>query len=63
MAKRVEIMIDKKGNFTIEKFGYEGAACTANQSLEVALGGELISDKKKPEYYEGDGEQPVRIEF
>ena len=61
--KQVKIVIDKKGNFTVEKFGYEGSSCTANQTLEVALGGTVIDEKKKPEFFDGDGDDSVQIQL
>lgn len=62
--KQVKVKIDNKGNYTTEMIGYEGTSCaTASQKLEVLLGGEVIGEKKKPEYYEGDGDNPVEVKF
>ena len=53
MSKQVEAVIDTDGSVTIEVDGVAGPSCTEYTDAVVnALGGEVISDTKKPEFYQ-----------
>ena len=53
MSKEVEVVIAENGTITIEVDGVVGSSCTEyTDALLKALGGDVISDTKKPEFYQ-----------
>lgn len=54
MAKEIEFTIKAGTNeIAIETFGVKGQECTKMvEKAQVALGGTLKDDKKKPEYWD-----------
>lgn len=62
--KTMTLRIKPGGNYTTELNGFENASCaTATQSLEVLLGGRVVEEEKKPEFFNSDGEQPVMVKL
>lgn len=61
MDEIITLVIDGDGNITTETQGFTGQACekTVGRLLQ-SIGGQVIEDKKKPEYYE-DGDDPVKV--
>lgn len=61
--KRVKITIDKKGDYTIEALeGFSGTSCVEQtKTLEVAIGGSVVSEGKTGAYYDPDSGAPVSI--
>ena len=55
MSKEVDVLIDEDGTITIEVNGVVGPGCTEyTDALIKALDGDVISDNKKPEFYQKD---------
>ncbi|WP_139994965.1 DUF2997 domain-containing protein [Kurthia sp. Dielmo] len=54
MSKRIKINIGTKGDYGIEALsGFEGQDCVSGTAdLELALGGEIVDEGKKPEFYD-----------
>ena len=55
--KRIEIVIDQKGNSTVETKGFAGGQCVeASKFIEQALGSKT-QDRKTAEFYVGNSAQ------
>ena len=53
MQQTISFTIDEGGQVTIETSGFKGPACeAATKAFREALGGTVISDIKKPEFYQ-----------
>lgn len=65
LTKKVEIRIDKKGNFTFQaKEGFQGTSCIEEtKDLEIALGGTSVSVEKTDDYFRPDPENPINIKI
>lgn len=51
--KTIELVIDTKGQVTLQTHGYAGSSCTdATRQLEAALG-QKVQDRRTAEYYQG----------
>lgn len=63
--KRVQIRIDKEGNYSVDaKEGFTGIECAKKtEQLQLILGGTQIAEKKKPEYYDPSGNNPVSVDL
>lgn len=61
--RRIEIVIDNKGNYAIEaKEGFSGASCIEQtRNLELAIGGAVVDEGKTDAYYNPDGDNPVSL--
>ena len=54
--KKVTVTISEDGTVEVEVDGVVGKGCTNyTDAILKALGGEVVSDKKKPEYYQSEG--------
>ena len=59
--RKVTIMIDKKGQYTIEASGMTGTSCEQKtKDLELALGGDIVNEGKTSAYYDGD-DSPISL--
>lgn len=59
--ERIEFHIKESGEITYETFGFQGETCAKEaERLMQAIGGTVVEDRKKPEYYE-EGDNPVSI--
>ena len=53
LTQRIEIMFGPNGEVVVEAVGYVGNTCAeATKFVEDALGGSIVSNEKKPEYYQ-----------
>ena len=61
--KRIQVVIDKQGNWTLKTLeGFAGTSCTdQTRNLEVAIGGAVAAEGKTDAYYRPDDEAPVTI--
>lgn len=60
MATEIEVTINPDGTTKIEVNGMQGSGCSLHtNALVQALGGKVVSDEKKPEFFqtEKDKEQ------
>lgn len=58
---RIEIVVGRDGKTKIEVHGGAGEGCsTLTNKVRRALGGAIISEQKKPEFYEMADEGQVR---
>lgn len=56
MSTEVIVNIDRDGKATIEVNGVQGPSCAlVTDKLVKALGGGVVSDEKKPEFYVTEG--------
>ena len=62
MEQRIKATINADGTVTMETLGgFQGTSCAKEtERLLQAIGGTVIEDRKKPEYYE-DGDNPVEV--
>ena len=61
VEQRVTITVKDTGEVTWDDGGFKGTTCSKEaQKLMQAIGGAVVEDVKKPEYYE-DGDNPVTI--
>lgn len=62
MAQELEFRIRPDGSLSVETFGFSGPkACSKIvEQVRIGIGGEIIDDEKKPEYWD-DGGQNVHI--
>lgn len=61
MEEKMVVILDGKGNIEVETQNFVGKACDSTvDKIMVAIGGQVVKDVKKPEYYE-DGDDPVRV--
>jgi hypothetical protein len=52
-VKSIELVIDTKGQVTLQTHGYAGSSCTdATRQLEAALG-QKLQDERTGEYFQG----------
>lgn len=59
--QRVTITVKDTGEVTWDDGGFHGTTCSKEaQKLLQSIGGTVVEDTKKPEYYE-DGDNPVSI--
>lgn len=60
--RKIRITIDKQGNYELEALeGFSGASCVeATKNLEIAIGGIVVDEEKKPEYFDPD-DSPIRL--
>ncbi len=63
--KKIKIVIDNKGNYSIEAMdGFTGQSCVEQtRTLEVAIGGSVEEEGKKNSYYDPDDGNPVEVTF
>jgi hypothetical protein len=51
----VKVTVNEDGTTEVEVNGVQGSGCTEfTDAIVKALGGDVLSDKKKPEYYQDD---------
>ena len=56
MSKTIEIIIDEDGTTHIEVNGAVGPECQKyTEAIKKALGGAVVSEDKKPEFYQTEG--------
>lgn len=61
MEETMTVILDGKGNIEVETKGFVGKACDATvDKIMVAVGGQVVKDVKKPEYYD-EGANPERV--
>jgi len=59
--ERIEFHIKESGEITWSTSGFHGDTCVKEaERVMQAIGGTVIEEKKKPEYYE-DGDNPVSV--
>ena len=59
--ERIEIHIKESGEIHWETSGFQGETCAKEaERVMQAIGGTVVEEKKKPEYYEG-GDNPVSV--
>lgn len=58
MAQELEFRIKPDGSLSIETFGFTGPeACSkAIEQARIGIGGEIVDDEKKPEYWDDGGQ-------
>ena len=63
--RRIKIVVDPKGNYTMEAMdGFIGSQCSEKlQELELVLGGTLTEEKKKAEYYDPGAFDPLTLKL
>lgn len=55
--KKLTITVGKDGNSTIDGEGFSGGVCESTiKEIILAVGGEETEDKKKPEYFDPNGD-------
>lgn len=61
MAKKVKIIIDEKGNYTMQALeGFSGESCLEKtKDIELILGGTEVAEGKTSAYYDPDDDNPV----
>ena len=61
MEEKLIVYLDGKGNIEMETQGFQGKVCdkVADQIL-VSMGGSVVQEKKKPEYWDEDS-NPVSV--
>lgn len=54
MAKEIEFRIKPNGELSVETFGMKGPEECSKiiEKAMIGLGGTMVDDKKKPEYYD-----------
>ena len=53
MSKTIEVIIDEDGTTHVEVNGVVGSECEKyTEAIKKALGGAVVSEEKKPEYYQ-----------
>jgi len=58
MSVEVVVTVDPQGLTTIEVNGVQGPSCAVQtDALIRSLGGTVVSDQKKPEFYQADNEK------
>lgn len=63
--KKVRVVIDKKGGFTLEALeGFSGSSCVEQtKEIEISLGGIEESSGVTDAYYNGDDDSTVVIKL
>ena len=63
--QKVKVIIDPKGNFSFEAMeGFSGTSCIEQTAqLELVLGGEVTSERKKAEYWDPNASDPVMVKL
>jgi hypothetical protein len=62
VQKQVIIDITAAGSVKIDVVGCTGAECAkATEDIEIALGGQVASSKKKPDYYQAPASTAAQI--
>jgi biopolymer transport protein ExbD len=54
MDKYIDVTIDPDGTIHIDMEGYSGTECEADFKKIVKALGTVVSQRKKPEYYQGN---------
>lgn len=61
MEEKMIVILDGQGGIEVETQNFVGKACEATvDKIMVAIGGQVVKETKKPEYYE-DGADPVKV--
>jgi len=59
--KRITVITKDTGEILTDRDGYHGSVCAKESELLMqAIGGHVVEQKFKPEYYE-DGDNPVSV--
>lgn len=59
--KRITIITKDTGEIHVDQEGFHGSTCSKEaEMLLQAIGGSVVEQKHKPEYYE-DGDNPVSV--
>ena len=61
MEEKLIVILDGNGGIEIDTQGFTGKVCDkVADEIVVRMGGTVMQEKKKPEYWDG-GEDPVKV--